>query len=68
MRSFLIFVTGAVLGFIIAEIIGVFAYLLYAQTIGMKFFPLFLGALLVGIDIVLKKKSKSPIYKSSLRY
>lgn len=67
MRSFFIFITGAVLGFILAEIVGVFGFLLYDQPIGLKFFPILFGAVLVGIDIVLRKKSKAPIYKSSLR-
>lgn len=68
MRSFFIFITGAILGFIIAEVVGVFGYLLYDQTIGVKFFPFLLGAVLGGIDIILRKKSNTPMYKSSLRH
>lgn len=67
MRTLLIFITGAVLGFILAEVVGIFSYLLYDQTIGLKFFPFLLGAVLVGLDWLLQRKTKTTIYKSSLR-
>lgn len=67
MRTLLIFITGFALGLILTELINIFGFLLYDQTIGLKFFPIFLGGGLAGIDLLLRRKSKLPNFKSSLR-
>jgi hypothetical protein len=66
MRTFLIFVTGFVLGLLLTEVINIFGFLLYDQTIGFKFFSILMGIVLAGIDLLLHRKSKLPNYKSSL--
>jgi hypothetical protein len=66
MRTFLIFVIGFVLGLLLTEVINIFGFLLYGQTIGIKFFPLLMGIVLAGMDLLLRRKSKLPNYKSSL--
>ncbi|NWQ41507.1 hypothetical protein MLOOGBEN_12470 [Bacillus sp. EB106-08-02-XG196] len=67
MRTLLIFITGFVLGLILTELINIFGFLLYNQTIGLKFFPILMGIGLAGMDFQLRWKSKLPNFKSSLR-
>ncbi|MDM5327206.1 DUF5957 family protein [Neobacillus sp. CF12] len=66
MRVLLLFFTGFVLGLLLTEVINIFGFLLYDQTIGIKFFPIIMGIVLAGIDLLLRRKSKLPNYKSSL--
>ena len=56
MRTFLIFVTGFVLGLLLTEVINIFGFLLYDQTIGFKFFSILMGSVLAGMDILLHRK------------
>jgi hypothetical protein len=65
MRTLLIFVTGFVLGLLLTEVINIFGFLLYDQTIGLKVFPVLMGIVLAGIDFLLRRKSNLPNYKSS---
>jgi hypothetical protein len=67
MRTLLIFITGFVLGLILTELINIFGFLLYDQTIGLKFFPILMGVVLAFIDFLLRRKSKLPNFKSSFR-
>jgi hypothetical protein len=67
MRTMLIFITGFALGLILTELINIFGFLLYDQTIGLKFFPILIGIGLAGIDFILRRKSRLPNFKSSLR-
>jgi hypothetical protein len=66
MRVLLLFVTGFVLGLLLTEVINIFGFLLYDKTIGIKFFPIIMGIVLAGIDLLLRRKSNLPNYKSSL--
>ena len=66
MGTLLIFVTGFVLGLLLTEVINIFGFLLYDQTIGLRFFPILFGIVLAGIDLLLRRKSNLPNYKSSL--
>jgi Family of unknown function (DUF5957) len=66
MRVILIFVTGFVLGLLLTEVINIFGFLLYGQTIGIKLFSLLMGIVLAGMDLLLRRKSTLPNYKSSL--
>jgi hypothetical protein len=65
MRVLLIFITGFVLGLILTKVINIFGFLLYDQTIGNKLLPLLMGIVLAGLDLLLRRKSKLPNYKSS---
>ncbi|MFP7296605.1 DUF5957 family protein [Neobacillus niacini] len=67
MRTSLIFITGFVLGFILTELINIYGFLLYDQTISLTFFPIIMGAFLTGMDLLLRRKSKHPNFKSSFR-
>ncbi|MCM3690652.1 DUF5957 family protein [Neobacillus niacini] len=67
MRIILIFITGFVIGVLLTEMINVFGYLLYDQTIGLKFFPILMGVVLAFSDFLLRRKSKLPNFKSSFR-
>jgi Family of unknown function (DUF5957) len=64
MRSLLIFIGGFFLGLIISELVGLFGYLLYDQTIGMKFFPAIFGIMLVALDSFYRRKSRKHTYLS----
>ncbi|MBY0147331.1 DUF5957 family protein [Neobacillus niacini] len=66
MRVVLLFITGFVLGLITTEVINIFGFLLYDQTIGLKFLPLLFGIMLAAIDFMFRRKSNLPNYKSSL--
>ncbi len=66
MRTVLIFITGFVLGILLTEIINIYGFLLYDQTVSLKVVPFLIGIVLAGIDLLLRRKSKLPNYKSSL--
>lgn len=66
MRTVLIFVTGFVLGILLTEMISIYGFLLYDQTVSLKVIPFLIGIVLAGIDLLLRRKSKSPNYKSSI--
>lgn len=66
MRTVLIFITGFVLGILLTEIINIYGFLLYDQTVSLKVVPFLIGIVLAGIDLLLLRKSKLPNYKSSL--
>lgn len=66
MRTVLIFVTGFVLGILLTEMINIYGFLLYDQTVSLKVIPFLIGIVLAGIDLLLRRKSKLPNYKSSL--
>jgi putative Ca2+/H+ antiporter (TMEM165/GDT1 family) len=66
MRTALIFVTGFVLGILLTEMISIYGFLLYNQTVSLKVVPFLIGIVLAGIDLLLRRKSKLPNYKSSL--
>ncbi|MEH7012493.1 DUF5957 family protein [Neobacillus niacini] len=66
MRTILMFITGFILGLLLTEMINIYGFLLYDQTIRLKFFPILLGIVLSVIDLLLGRKSKLPNYKSSL--
>jgi hypothetical protein len=67
MRILFIFITGFVLGLLLTEVINIFGFLLYDQTIGLEFFPIFMGVGLACLDFLLRRKSKLLNFKSSLR-
>ncbi|WHZ05476.1 DUF5957 family protein [Neobacillus sp. YX16] len=67
MRTLQIFITGFILGLILAELINIFGFLLYDQTIGLTFFPILMGVGLACLDLLVRRKSKLPNFKSSLR-
>ncbi|MFJ5763522.1 DUF5957 family protein [Neobacillus sp. NPDC093182] len=66
MRTVLIFITGFVLGILLTEMISIYGFLLYDQTVSLKVVPFLIGIVLAGIDLLLRRKSKLPNYKSSL--
>ncbi|MDQ0971824.1 putative Ca2+/H+ antiporter (TMEM165/GDT1 family) [Neobacillus niacini] len=66
MRTVLIFITGFVLGILLTEMINIYGFLLYDQTVSLKVIPFLIGIVLAGIDLLLRRKSKLPNYKSSL--
>jgi len=67
MRVVLLFITGCVLGLITMEVINIFGFLLYDQTIGLKFLPLLFGIVLAVLELMIRRKSNLPNYKSSLQ-
>lgn len=66
MKTVLIFITGFVLGLVLTEMIRIYGFLLYDQTLSLKVVPFLIGILLAGIDLQLRRKSKPPAYKSSI--
>jgi hypothetical protein len=69
MRTLFIFIGGLFIGFLLSELVRIFSYLLYDAAVGLKFFPILLGIILVGVDFLLRRKTKMPTYtfKSSFR-